>query len=164
MMLSAGSEIHVTKLRPDGGLDYQWDGVVVHLDSTGIVLQAEFNVDLVEREFATFRRGDLFFEFYYFDRWFNVFQVSAPDGTLKGWYGNLGLPATLDSERRELRYIDLALDIWANPDGSYIVLDEHDLQAILEERPDLRDGALRGRAALVELAELRRLPRWPDDA
>ncbi len=160
-MLAVSSPVHVRKLTPDGKLDYAWDGLVLRCDASEIVLRAEFNVDLVEREFATFRRGDIFHEFYYFDRPYNVFQISAPDGTLKGWYANLGLPARLDQDSSVLSYVDLALDIWANPDGTFVVLDEDELTETLAGHPELGDAAAAGRAALVRLAESRALPRWP---
>src|SRR5215210_7259235 len=86
LLLAVGSAVHVRKLRPDGSQAYAWDGVVLQCDATGIVLRATFNVDLVDLGFTTFRRGDEFVEFYYWDGWYNVFQVSAPDATLKGWY------------------------------------------------------------------------------
>ena len=161
-VLAVSSPVHVRKLKPDGKLDYAWDGVVLRCDASGIVLRAEFNVDLVEREFATFRRGDVFHEFYYWDRPFNVFQISGADGSLKGWYCNLGMPAQLDPESNVLSYIDLALDIWANPDGSFVVLDEDELEDILVQHPDVSNAAEQGRAELVALAESGRLPRWPD--
>lgn len=169
-MLEIGSAVHVRKLKPGGQLDYAWDGVVVRCDSSGIVLRAEFNVDVVERAFATFRRGDVFFEFYYFapdgrdgrGRNYNVFQISHADGTLKGWYCNLGLPAELDVAKGELSYVDLALDVWANPDGSFVVLDEDELAELLERYPDLADAAEKGRADLLELAKSAGLPRWPE--
>ena len=169
-MLEIGSPVHVRKLKPGGQLDYAWDGVVVRCDSSGIVLRAEFNVDVVERAFATFRRGDVFFEFYYFApdardgqaRNYNVFQISHADGTLKGWYCNLGLPAELDVAKGELSYVDLALDVWANPDGSFVVLDEDELAELLQRHPDLAEAAEKGRADLVELAQSAQLPRWPE--
>src|SRR5215470_2626106 len=101
-MLAVGTPLHVRKLKPGGALDYAWVGVVLRCDGSGIVLRAEFNVDLVERDFATFRRGDVFIEFYYWDQSYNVFQISTPDGTLKGWYANVGLPAELTEQPGEL--------------------------------------------------------------
>src|SRR5688572_15269906 len=132
-MLDADSAVHVRKLRPDGSEVFSWDGAVLRCDGEGIVLRAEFNVDVVELGFTTFRRGDVFIEFYYWDRWFNVFQVSSVEGELKGWYANLGRPAELDAPTSELRYVDLALDVWARPDGTFLVLDEDDLEALLAQ-------------------------------
>jgi protein associated with RNAse G/E len=159
-VLAEGSPIHVRKLRPDGSQAYAWDGVVLRCDESGIVLRAPFNVDLVDLGFTTFRRGDEFIEFYYFDRWYNVFQISAPDGTLKGWYANVGLPAELKPELGELVYVDLALDVWTHPDGKFIVLDQDEFEALLGEHVELADAAERGRETLLSLVEAGRLPRW----
>jgi uncharacterized protein len=161
-MLSVGSPVHVRKLKPGGALDYAWDGTVLRCDASGIVLRAEFNVDLIERDFATFRRGDVFVEFYYFDRFYNVFQISAPDGTLKGWYANVGLPAELQPDTGELQYVDLALDVWTQPGGEFVVLDQDEFDALLAKHAELAEGAERGRDALLELVTAGRLPRWED--
>lgn len=95
-------------------------------------------------------------------RYYNVFQVSAADGVLKGWYCNLGLPAQLDAESRVLSYVDLALDVWGNPDGTYVVLDEDELDVLLEQDPELTEAAQHGRMDLIRLVESGRLPRWPE--
>jgi len=160
-MLDNGSPIHVRKLHPDGSEVFAWDGVVLRCDEAGIVLRAEFNVDVVELGYTTFRRGDVFVEFYYWDRAYNIFQISSPDGELKGWYANLGLPAVLDASNGELRYVDLELDVWVRPDGGYQVLDEDDLERLLTQRPDLTAVAARGRAEMLALADGGQLPGWP---
>ena len=159
--LLEGCPIHVRKLRPDGSQSYAWDGVVLRCDDAGIVLRAPFNAEFVDLGFTTFRRGDEFVEFYYWDVAYNVFQISAADGTLKGWYANLGLPAQLHPGQRELTYVDLALDVWTNPDGSFIVLDEDELETMLDQRPDLTDVADQGRTELLALARAGCMPRWP---
>jgi protein associated with RNAse G/E len=97
------------------------------------------------------------------NRWYNIFQISAPDGTLKGWYANVGLPAELRPETGELQYVDLALDVWMEPDGRFVVLDQDEFDALLLEHMELVAGAERGRVALLELVTSRRLPRWADD-
>jgi len=161
-MLEAGSPIHVRKLRPDGSQSYQWDGSVLRCDESGIVLRAQFNVDVVDLGFTTFRRGDEFVEFYYWDRCYNVFQISAADGTLKGWYANVGLPAELKAEAHELVYVDLELDVWTRPDGEFVVLDEEEFDALVAERTELAQSAERGRAMLLALVESGQLPRWTE--
>jgi hypothetical protein len=161
-VLAPGSAVHVRKLRPDGSQAFAWDGTVLRCDASGIVLRAPFNVEVVELGFTTFRRGDVFIEFYYWDRWYNVFQISAPDGTLKGWYANVGLPAELHSEQGELTYVDLALDVWAEPNGDYVVLDQDEFDALLIAYPEVVAAAERGRETLLELADARGLSRWPE--
>jgi uncharacterized protein len=160
-VLTPGSPVHVRKLRPDGSEAYSWDGSVLRCDEQGIVLQAEFNVPIRKLGYVTLRQGDVFIEFYYFDRWFNVFQISQPDGTLKGWYANLGRPAELDAATGVLSYVDLALDVWANPDNSHVVLDEDELAEVLAAFPEVRAEAEQGVAELMQLVESHTLPRWP---
>jgi protein associated with RNAse G/E len=161
-MMPPGSPIHVRKLRPDGSQAYAWDGMVLRCDELGIVLRAHFNVDLVDLGFTTFRRGDEFVEFYYWDRGYNVFQVSAPDGTLKGWYANVGLPAELNTESGELRYVDLELDVWTHPNGEFVVLDQAEFDVLLTEHVELAEAAQSGRAMLLAMVESSSMPRWTD--
>jgi uncharacterized protein len=161
VILDPNRAIHVRKLRPDGSQVFAWDGQVLGCDAEGIVLRAAFNAELVEREYATFRRGDVFVEFYYWDRAYNVYQVSTPDGTLKGWYANLALPAELDVGASELRYVDLALDVWVHPTGEHIVLDQDELEELLARWPQLSDQVERGRADLLALVSAGQLPHWP---
>ena len=161
-MLAPGSPVHVRKLRPDGSEAFSWDGEVLRCDRQGIVLRAEFNVPVRELGYVTLRQGDVFVEFYYWERWFNVFQVSQPDGELKGWYANLGRPAELDTATGVLSYVDLALDVWANPDNTHVVLDEDELAAVLAAFPELRQDAEQGKAELLALVETQTLPRWPE--
>jgi protein associated with RNAse G/E len=160
-MLAVGSPVHVRKLRPDGSQAYAWDGEVLRCDQAGIVLRAYFNVDFRDLGYTTFRRGDEFIEFYYWDRWFNVFQVSAADGTLKGWYANVGLPAEL-TDGGELIYVDLELDVWTDPNGEFTVLDQEEFDALVQDHIELAEGAERGRETLLALVESGRLPRWTD--
>jgi protein associated with RNAse G/E len=161
-MLAIGSPIHVRKLRPDGSQAYAWDGTVLQCDEHGIVLRAKFNVDVVDLGYVTFRRGDEFIEFYYWDRAYNVFQISAPDGTVKGWYANVGLPAELNSETGEMVYVDLALDVWEHPGGEYVVLDQDEFDVLVGAYPALADAAHQGRTALLDLVASGGLPRWTD--
>jgi predicted RNA-binding protein associated with RNAse of E/G family len=147
-------------MRPDGSQAFAWDGEVLRCDAAGIVLRAKFNVDLVELGFTTFRRGDEFVEFYYWDRCYNVFQISSPEGTLKGWYANVGLPAELSADVGELCYVDLELDVWTHPNGKFVVLDQDEFDVLLAERVELAAAAERGRQELLALVESGRLPRW----
>jgi uncharacterized protein len=59
-------------------------------------LEANFNREDMDLGFATFRRGDRFVEYFYTDRWYNVFAVYDRDGEgLKGWYCNVCRPAVI---------------------------------------------------------------------
>jgi len=141
--------IKVQKKNPAGEVTYEYEGLLLQRDEHSIVLEAFF--DRADMPFldVVFKTGDRFVEYYYTDRWYNIFAVyDRDDRTVKGWYCNIGKPAVF--EDGVVSYIDLALDLWVSTSGKQTVLDEDEFQA-LEVDKELRTGALRG------LEELKRL-------
>jgi hypothetical protein len=128
--------ITVYKRNHLGEVVWQYEGVIVDQGETWICLAALFNAPESDMGFVVFRQGDVFTEWFYTDRWYNVFRVEdGRSGELKGWYCNITRPAfiTEDSVWAE----DLALDIYVMPNGSVILLDEIEFDALslpIEER------------------------------
>lgn len=113
-----------------------------------VVIEAYFNRSDTEVAGLLIHSGARFVEIYFADRWYNIFEIYAPDGTVSGWYCNISLPAEITDGR--IAYVDLALDLLVFPDGTQKVLDEDEFEA-LEPAPELREQALR---ALAELSGL----------
>jgi protein associated with RNAse G/E len=131
-------QITVIKLSPRGEEMWRYEGRVIERDEASLVLEAFF--DREDRPFmgTTLKRGDRFVEFYYTERWYNVFEIYDRDsGEFKGYYGNVSTPARFLDGRIEYR--DLFLDVWADPHGRQTVLDEDefaagDMEAVMRER------------------------------
>jgi protein associated with RNAse G/E len=140
----------VQKLLYDGSKSYRWVGREIYRDDEHLFFTAVFERDYRDLGYVVFEKGDVFYEYYYFDRWYNVFQVYSATGTLKGWYCNVTRPAVVDGG--ELTFVDLALDLWVNADHSYVVLDEDEF-AELEALSYSTEDALAARSALTELIE-----------
>ena len=146
---AAAARIKVQKKNPLGEVTYQYEGTLLNRDDHSIVLEAFF--DRADMPFmdVVFRMGDRFVEYYYTDRWYNIFAVhDRDDDRIKGWYCNIGKPAVL--EDHAVSYIDLALDLWVSVEGRQTVLDEDEFEA-LELNEDLRSGALNGLEELKDL-------------
>ena len=77
--------------------------------------------------YTTFETGDRFTEWYFTDRWYNIFEIASPDGTLKGWYCNVAEPAEIGDDA--IRCRDLLLDLWVSPTGATLILDEDEFAA-----------------------------------
>ncbi len=92
-----------------------------------IVLDAEFEDDVQHELLGGIPRGTRTIEYYWLDRWYNVFRFLEADGTTKLFYCNVNLPPTITSS--VLTYIDLDIDILVRPDGSYQVLDLEEFAA-----------------------------------
>ncbi len=141
--------IKVQKKNPAGEVMYEYEGDELRRDDTSIVLEALFTRDDMPFQDVTFKKGDRFVEYYYSDRWYNIFAIyDRDDGQIKGWYCNIGKPAVI--EDGVVSYVDLALDLWVSADGMQTVLDEDEFAA-LELTDELRASALTGLNELKQL-------------
>ena len=144
------SPITVRKLDLAGKELFAYAGNVLARTPNSVTVEAFFSrYDRLDLGYTVFERGDRFVEFFYADRWYNVFEVHAV-GTdkLRGWYCNVTRPAIIEDAR--VSAVDLALDLWINSDGSARVLDEEEFVGLLLA-PAEREAA---RAALDELRML----------
>lgn len=142
------TRVTVHKLNTRGEVVLAYEGELARRLPDGVMIAARWTRPTVDLGYATFETGDVFTEWYFTDRWYNIFEIASPDGTLKGWYCNVAGPATIQENVIACR--DLILDLWVAPDGSTRVLDEDELAA-----DDTLDAATRA-AAYAGLAELRR--------
>jgi len=132
----------VQKKNLAGEVTYEYEGVLLERDENSITLEALFDRQDMPFMEVAFKRGDRFVEYYYADRWYNIFAVhDRDDGKIKGWYCNIGMPAVI--EDGIVSYVDLALDLWVSADGKQTVLDVEEFEA-LDLKEELRTGALRG--------------------
>jgi hypothetical protein len=141
--------IKVQKKNPAGEVTYEYEGTLLNRDEHSITLEALF--DRADMPFmdTVFKKGDRFVEYYYTDRWYNIFTIhDSEDGHVKGWYCNIGKPAVIEDS--VVSYVDLALDLWVSVDGTQTVLDEDEFEK-LDLNEELRTSALKG---LVEAKQL----------
>ena len=142
--------ISVIKRNPAGEEIWHYTGTLLRREPHMIVLEARFRPPDLLFMGIVIRSGDRFIETYYFDRWYNIFEIhDREDDRLKGWYCNIGRPVVLEADQ-VISYVDLALDLWVAPDGAKTVLDEDEFAA-LDLDADTKTRAL---AALKELQNL----------
>ncbi|MGH2507201.1 MAG: DUF402 domain-containing protein [Ktedonobacteraceae bacterium] len=115
----------------------------------GIILDAYWNRPSMDLGYTRFEAGDHFREYFYTDRWFNIFAIATAHGQRKGWYCNVAMPAQIGAERVE--QIDLLLDVWVEPDGTILLLDEEEFAAETTLTVTQRDGAHQGLQDLLAL-------------
>jgi len=142
------SRLIVQKLMYDGSKSYRWVGREIQRDEQELFFTAVFERDGRDLGYVRFEKGDVFYEWYYFERWYNVFQVYSKDGDLKGWYCNVTMPARVQDG--ELTFIDLALDLWVWPDRRHLILDEDEFAELAQSTYTVEHVQL-ARSALDEL-------------
>jgi hypothetical protein len=138
----------IRKLDHAGNQVLAYPGQVLRREGHAIVLRTGWDRASLDLGFVVLEPGDRWTEYFYADRWYNIFEIHASDGRLKGWYCNVTRPACIGDD--EVAAEDLALDLWVAPDGGMRVLDE-------DEFADLPLGAAERDASRQALAELQRM-------
>ena len=147
--------ITIRKLDHAGNQVLAYPGQVLRRDGRTIVLRTGWDRASLDLGFVVLEPGDRWTEYFYADRWYNIFEIHASDGRLKGWYCNVTRPAHIGKD--EVSAKDLALDLWVAPDGGMRVLDEDEFAA-LSLRPAEREAARRALAELQGMVAQRVAP------
>ena len=153
------SRVEVHAFKYDGALHRTWGANLVSQESSLIVLDANFPEEIVHDLLGTIAAGTHSLEYYWLDRWYNVFHFAQPDGSLRNYYCNVNVPARFDGET--LSYVDLDLDILVHPDFSYLVLDRKDFEtnaAVYGYTDEVKANAQQALAELVSMIETRAFP------
>nr|MBA3442190.1 DUF402 domain-containing protein [Pyrinomonadaceae bacterium] len=115
------SEINVRACKYDGRVHRSWAGRLREHRGSLIVLDAEFAEEVRHPLLGTIAPGTLSTEYYWTDRWYNVFRFAHPNGRLRNYYCNINRPAVFDDT--VLSFVDLDMDVLVAPDYTYSVLD-----------------------------------------
>jgi predicted RNA-binding protein associated with RNAse of E/G family len=150
--------ITVQLLKPGKGTIITYHGELLLSEPGHILIHARWERPALDLGYAVFETGDHFYEHYYTERWFNIFEIHNESGALKGWYCNITRPAqvvgdTISSE-------DLELDLFVPPDRQNIL--QLDIDEFVARSFDVTDPPAHA-AALAALDELEGMARAGDE-
>ena len=151
--------ITVRASKYDGSRLRTWTAEVMRQEGSLLVLDGTFDTEIKHDLLGTIASGTRSTEYYWLDRWYNIFRFAQPNGELRGYYCNINTPPVLEDEI--LSYVDLDIDILVEPDLSYRVVDVEDFErnaASFEYSQELRADAQRALSDLIEMIESRKFP------
>jgi uncharacterized protein len=151
--------VMVRTYKYDGTEHRHWQAHLARLENPLIVLDAKFEEEIKHPLLGTVVPETLSTEYYWLDRWYNIFRFVQPTGELRNFYCNVNVPPIL--EGGVLSYIDLDIDILVAPDFSYSVLDEDEFTVNAERfnyPEEVRRHSLEALEQLVALIEDRAFP------
>jgi protein associated with RNAse G/E len=157
--LQAKSRVEVRAYKYDGLLHRTWHAELIRREGSLIVLDAKFPDEIIHDMLGTIARGTHSIEYYWLDRWYNVFRFAQSDGKLRNYYCNVNQPA--DFNDATLSYVDLDLDILVEPDFSYRILDVVEFERNIKcygYSAEVQVNARRALAELVTMIETRAFP------
>lgn len=151
--------IIVRACKYDGTEHRRWEAGVLRRDDSLLVLDAKFETEVRHQLLGIIARGTASIEYYWLDRWYNVFRFLEPDGQLRNYYCNVNVPPVY--EKGVLSFVDLDMDILVAPDLSYKVLDEDEFEVNARRYnypAEVLAGAHRALADLKLMIEARQFP------
>ena len=144
--------ITVRTYKYDGSEHRRWRAQVSRQEDSLLVLDAKFEEEIRHPLLGTVARETRSLEYYWLDRWYNVFRFVEPTGELRNFYCNVNVPPVLQND--VLSYIDLDMDVLVAPDFSYSVLDEDEFAANAARFNYPREVLDKSQSALKELISL----------
>ena len=144
--------VHLHK--PHKGTTITFEAELLQAAPGYALVKAPWRQPTLDLGYVTFETGDIFFEHYYADRWYAVFELHDADGTLKGWYCNIARPAQITASA--IHSDDLDLDLFVSPDRATLLrldIDEFETRGLRERDPAAYRAAY---AAFDELEHLAR--------
>lgn len=151
--------ITVRTYKYDGTEHRRWRAQLIRQENSLLILNAKFKEEIQHPLLGIIARGTLSIEFYWLDRWYNIFRFHQPSGELRNFYCNINVPPVF--HRNMLSYIDLDMDILVAPDLSYSVLDEDEFTANVARFKYPLEVQHKSRQALRQLVTLIESRQFP---
>ena len=147
----------------DGNEHRRWPALLAEQTGSLLVLDAVFEEDIEHDLLGKVASGTISIEYYWLDRWYNVFRFCDREGKVQNFYCNVTMPPSLDGG--VLSYVDLDIDVLVKPDFSYRVLDLDDFEENASRYGYSAEVQEKAHAALSELIALIETRSFPfDDA
>jgi protein associated with RNAse G/E len=153
--------ITVRTYKYDGAEHRHWRAQLTRQENSLLILNAKFEEEIQHPLLDIIARGTLSIEFYWLDRWYNIFRFHQPSGELRNFYCNINVPPVF--HRNVLSYIDLDMDILVAPDLSYSILDEDEFAANVVRFKYPLEVQRKSRQALKQLVTLIESRQFPFD-
>lgn len=132
---------------------------MIERNDTLLIFLGKFNETVSHPDLGVIAKGTFSYEYYWLDRWYNIFRFHEPHGRFRNWYCNVNMPPVFRNS--VLDYVDLDIDILVWPDWRTEVLDrdEFESNAIQFDYADeVRNGAESAVRELLAMIKKRVFP------
>lgn len=154
-----GERLTVCVRKYDGSEHRRWQAEVIERDGPLIVLDGLFEEEVEHDLLGHIPRGTRSIEYYWLDRWYNIFRFGENSGSSTSFYCNINTPPVLASG--VLTYVDLDIDVLVEADFSYRVIDVDEFKANAVELgypKEIQRRAQESLSELISMVETRRFP------
>ncbi|MEQ1606706.1 MAG: DUF402 domain-containing protein [Pyrinomonadaceae bacterium] len=160
MTYTVGHQVTINSRKFDGSIRRSWNCGLIGTKANSLVFVGVFDLDVFHPDLGEIKRGTISYEYYWLDRWYNIFCFHEPDGTFRNYYCNVNMPPVFTGG--VLDYVDLDIDVVIWPDLSFKILDEAEFEqhAIKFGYPDdVRKNTASALAEVLDLIRSQGLPK-----
>lgn len=158
-MISSENIVQINARKFDNKIHRSWKCKIIERRNSLLVFVGEFAEEIIHKDLGIIKRGTISYEYYWLNRWYNIFRFHEPDGNLRNFYCNVNAPPIF--EDGILDYIDLDIDVLVLKDYSYQVLDveEFEYNSVKYKYPEnVIEKAKKSLDELICKIEKRRFP------
>lgn len=151
--------ITINTLKFDRRINRTWRAELLEQTNELLVFVGEFEKEVTHPSLGVIRPKTVSYEYYWLDRWYNVFRFHEPSGELRNFYCNVNFPPEFDGDT--LNYVDLDIDLLVWKDFRSEVLDMAEFEensAKFSYPPEVVENALTAVNKLQELIDMREFP------
>ncbi len=155
--------ITVNSRRFDGTIRRSWECELLFQRNSLIATVGYFTEDVTHPDLGHLGKGTISYEFYWLDRWYNIFRFHEPSGEFRNFYCNVTMPPKF--ENGILDYVDLDIDVMIDAQPKTTVLDRAEYEQSSATFGYTGEIDARVETALNELLELfekREMPGLPE--
>jgi len=120
-MIEPPRTVTINSRKFNGDIHRAWKAELLEKRGSLLVFKGVFENEVRHSKLGVIGRGTISYEYYWLDRWYNVFRFHEPDGALRNFYCNINLPPSFENE--VLDYIDLEIDVLVAKDFETEILD-----------------------------------------
>ncbi|CAN5723851.1 hypothetical protein BH20ACI4_BH20ACI4_00690 [soil metagenome] len=119
-------DVVINSRKFDKSLSRSWTADLIEINNSLLVFLGVFKETVRHPFLGVIRRGTISYEYYWLERWYNVFQFHEPEGNFRNFYCNLNMPPVF--QNGALDYVDLDIDVIVWKDFSYEIHDLDDFK------------------------------------
>ncbi|MFV0387194.1 MAG: DUF402 domain-containing protein [Pyrinomonadaceae bacterium] len=118
--------IIINALKFDGSVHRTWKASIIGRNGNLLVFRGRFEIEVTHPLLGTIEEGTISYEYFWLDKWYNVFRFHKPNGEFRNFYCNVNQPPKF--ENGVLSFVDLDYDIIVDENFDYSIVDETDFE------------------------------------
>jgi protein associated with RNAse G/E len=157
--VSSRTEIAIQTYKYDGTPHRTWTAEVLERRGDLLMLLGVFDRDISHPQLGNIARGTQSYEYYWLDKWYNVFRFHEPGGSFRNFYCNVNMPPTFNDG--VLSYIDLDIDIYISKKMEIEIWDVDEFDENISRYSYPPEIISKARETVEDLQELITAKRFP---